>query len=104
MNRVFEGPDAVGSPAFALAGDAGWLPNPNGFDGAVAEVGVVPNENGAGALNVDGLTGVDPELPAVWANGPPGAAEGPNEKAGEDGVAVCVNGAEEPKIPGDAGG
>lgn len=30
-----------------VAGDAGWLPKANGFDGAVAEVGVLPKPNGA---------------------------------------------------------
>lgn len=30
-----------------VAGDAGWLPKANGFEGAVADVGV-PNEKGAG--------------------------------------------------------
>ena len=41
-------PGGWGRPAFPAAGDAGWLPNANGFDGAVAEVGVPPNANGAG--------------------------------------------------------
>lgn len=40
-------PGGCGSPVLPVAGDAGWLPNANGFEGAVVEVGV-PNENGAG--------------------------------------------------------
>ena len=30
-----------------VAGDAGWLPKANGFDGAVTDVGVALNANGA---------------------------------------------------------
>ena len=55
-----------------IAGDAGWLPNAKGFDGAVAEVGVPPNENGLddGWPKVEGLAGW--ELIAVdgWPNPP----------------------------------
>lgn len=39
-------PGGCGSPALPVAGDAGWLPNANGFDGAVVEVGVAPKPNG----------------------------------------------------------
>ena len=42
-------PGGCGSPELLFAGEAGWLPNANGFDGAVAEVGVVPNPKGADA-------------------------------------------------------
>lgn len=39
-------PGGCGSPVLPLAGDPGWLPNVNGFDGAVAEVGVTPKPKG----------------------------------------------------------
>ena len=48
--KVKEGPPdepgGCGSPVLPLAGDAGWLPNENGFDGAVAEIGVTPKAKG----------------------------------------------------------
>lgn len=55
----------AGSPAFAAAGEAGWLPlNENGLLGAVALVGVALNAKPAGG--------------AVWAKGDAGA-EAPAE-------------------------
>ena len=75
-------PGGCGRPALPVAGDAGWLLNANGFDGAVAEVGVAPNAKGVGPgwPNVDGLAGCDcwPNPPLVLgpkANGALGAEE-----------------------------
>lgn len=55
-----------------LAGEAGWLPNANGFDGAVAEVGVTPKAKGAeeGWPNVDGLAGCELRADDGWPNPP----------------------------------
>ena len=105
--KVKEGPPdepgGCGRPALPVAGDAGWLLNANGFDGAVAEVGVAPNENGldAGWPKVDGLAGCEPMGFDGWPN--PLGAPPPKLKEVVIGGAAWPNGAEEPNGAGETG-